>query len=77
MPAMVDVNDASFRFVCAVERDDSADVTDDWSESIWLVDAPFASSLAKRSLAAVNCAWAAFTCSVKAVVSMVAKSVRR
>ena len=40
VPAIVEVSDASFRFVCAVDSDDSAEVTDAWSESIVLVEAP-------------------------------------
>ena len=47
---MVEVSEASLRFVCAVESDDSADVTDASSESIWLVDALEASSLARLVL---------------------------
>ena len=57
------------RLVCAVESDDSAEVTEAWSESIWLVDAPDASSLASRSSADVSCAWAALTSSDRAVVA--------
>ena len=74
VPAMVEVSDASLRFVCAVESDDSADVTDDSSESIWLVDALESSSLASLSCADVNCAWAAFRSSFSAVVSTVART---
>jgi hypothetical protein len=33
VPAIVEVSDASLRFVCAVETEDSAEVTDAWSES--------------------------------------------
>ena len=39
VPAIVDVSEASLRLVCAVDREDSADVTDASSESIGLVDA--------------------------------------
>ena len=60
VPAMVDVSEASSRLVCAVESDDSAEVTEAWSESIWLVEAPEASSLARRSWAESSCACAAF-----------------
>ena len=45
VPAMVEVSEASFRLVCAVESEDSADVTEASSESIWLVEALAASSL--------------------------------
>ncbi len=34
VPEIVEVKEASLRLVCAVEKDDSADVTDAWSESI-------------------------------------------
>ncbi len=48
------------RLVWAVDSEDSAEVTDASSESIWLVDAPEASSLARRSWAAVSWACAAY-----------------
>ncbi len=71
---MVEVSEASFRLVCAVETEDSAEVTEAWSLSIWLVEAPDASSLESRSWAEVSCAWAAFTSSESAVVSTVART---
>ena len=61
MPEMVEVSEASLRLVCAVESEDSAEVTDASSVSIWLVAAPSASSLDSRSSAAVNWACAALT----------------
>ena len=55
VPAMVDVSEASFRLVWAVESDDSADVTDASSESIVLWDGLVAaSSLERRSSAEVS-----------------------
>ena len=74
MPEIVEVNDASLRFVCAVDNEDSADVTDASSESMVLVAAPDDSSLSSRSSAAVSCAWAAVTWSERAVVSTVAST---
>ncbi len=71
---MVDVKEASARFVCAVEREDSADVTEASSESSDDAAAPDASSLARRSSAAVTWAWAALTSSAKAVVDTVASA---
>ena len=40
VPEMVEVKDASLRLVCAVDNEDSAEVTEASSESIELVDAP-------------------------------------
>src|SRR3984957_9285079 len=74
VPEMVEVKDAPFRLVCAVDKEDSADVPDASSESIELVEAPDASSLPRRSSAAVSCAWAAVTSSDRAVVSTVAST---
>ncbi len=75
VPAMVDVSEASFRLVCAVESEDSAEVTDAWSESIVLWDGLVAaSSLERRSSAEVSCACAALTSSESAVVSTVAST---
>ena len=69
MPEIVEVSEASFRLVCAVESDDSAEVTEAWSESIWLVDALGRLVARKRSSAEVSCACAALTSSESAVVS--------
>ena len=74
MPEMVEVNDASARFVCAVDREDSAEVTEASSESMVLVDALEDSSLESRSSAEVTWACAAATCSDSAVVSTVART---
>ena len=38
MPEIVEVNEASLRLVCAVDSEDSADVTEASSESMVLVD---------------------------------------
>src|ERR1700722_4756304 len=73
-PEIVEVKDPSLRLVCAVDKDDSADVTDASSESIELVDAPDASSLERRSSAEVSWAWAAVTSSERAEVSTVAST---
>ncbi len=74
VPAIVEVSDASSRFVCAVETEDSAEVTEAWSESSVLWDALAAWSLASRSWADVSCACAALNCSESAVVSTVANT---
>ena len=46
VPEMVDVSEASLSAVWALDSDDSAEVTAAWSESIWVVVAPAASSAA-------------------------------
>ena len=74
VPAIVEVSDASFRFVSAVETEDSAEVTEAWSESSVLWDALAAWSLARRSWADVSWACAALNCSESAVVSTVANT---
>ncbi len=51
VPAIVEVSEASLRLVCAVESEDSAEVTDASSVSIVLVEALDASSLASLSSA--------------------------
>ncbi len=73
VPAMVEVSEASLRLVWAVESEDSAEVIDASSVSIWLAAAPAASSLASRSSAAVNWACAALTSSERAVVPTLAR----
>ena len=73
-PRWFEVSEASFRFVWAVESDDSADVTEAWSVSSVLCDAPAAWSLESRSWAEVSCACAALTSSESAVVSTVAST---
>ena len=73
VPEMVEVREASLRLVCAVDSEDSADVTDASSEST-AGAAPDASSLESRSSAAVSWAWAAVTSSDRAVVSTVAST---
>ena len=54
MPEIVEVNEASLRLVCAVDSEDSADVTDASSESMVLVAALDDSSLSRRSSADVS-----------------------
>ncbi len=68
------MSEASFRLVCAVETDDSAEVTEAWSLSSWLVDASDDSSLESLSWADVSCSCAAFKSSESAVVATVAKT---
>ena len=74
MPEMVEVSEASLRFVWALESDDSAEVTEASSVSIVLVEALAASSVERRSSAEVSCAWAALTSSERAVVPTVAST---
>ena len=74
VPEMVDVKDASFSAVCALVSDDSAEVTEAWSESTCVALAPDASSLARRASAESSWAWSAFRSSDSAVVSTVAST---
>src|SRR5581483_7484449 len=74
VPEMVEVRDASARLVCAVEREDSADVTAASSESICVAAAPESRSLVSRSSAEATCALAASRSAWSAVVSMVART---
>ncbi len=74
VPAMVEVSEASVRFVCAVVSEDSAEVTAASSESMVVVDEPEAWSLERRSSAAASCAWAAARSACSAVGSTVART---
>ena len=58
----------------ALDSEDWAEVTAAWSESICVVVALAASSAARRALAELSWAWAAATCSARAVEFSVAST---
>ena len=74
VPAMVEDKVALARDVSAELSCDCADVTDDWSESIWLVDAPEDWSLDSRAWAEERDALAESTDACSAVESNVARA---
>jgi hypothetical protein len=72
VPAMVDVSEALARLVWAEVTWDCAEVTDAWSEVIWLDKALFDWSLDNLAWAALSEAWAESTVACRAEGSTVA-----